>query len=360
MIYLCKKYLQPQVQGKTVKMGFVTEEPSSARVELEVAGTVLLNQFVEDVYLKDFMNCKYKLRLDFLCAFYVKPLQLKYDYVFSQKFTPVFDMNDDRKLDQISFAEICQRKVRKTILFKTEADKQTANTICLTLGGVLVSEITSTECNTFWADLHFNATQGAWLSESPETSGLEWMRNFPQAERERRCTVVRSREKRMINVGCHFKTCFSCSVDAGSLFTLEGRHHESLLDQNYTLEHNGSSSSLYWRGLQSSLIVRKEKAWEIRDSMSGQMIAVSESRSLESPFPLGTVQWRTGSERTELSVLRLSSCSPGQFGCHDGLCVDIKYRCDMIHHCQDKSDEVDCHTLRNVSLPEPNKINFIK
>ena len=47
-------------------------------------------------------------------------------------------------------------------------------------------------------------------------------------------------------------------------------------------------------------------------------------------------------------LVRLSTCNRSQFGCHDGLCVDIDQRCDMIPNCQDKSDEVDCHTLRKV------------
>lgn len=76
-------------------------------------------------------------------------------------------------------------------------------------------------------------------------------------------------------------------------------------------------------------------------------MARTESRSLENPFPLGSVDWI--SEMGEVSVLRLSTCNVSQFGCHDGLCVDIQRRCDMIHDCHDKSDEVDCHTLRNVS-----------
>ena len=167
MIYLCKKYL-PKLQGKTVRIGLGTEDSDGP--EMEIAGAILVTQFIEDVYLRDFMSCKYKL---------------------SEKFTPLFDMNEDGTLQQVPLIEMCERKVRETILFNTETDHQSAKTICQTLGGVLTGNVKSTECPTFWAPIYFNTTEGAWLTESPEPNGLEWMRNFPQAQQDRRCALVR-------------------------------------------------------------------------------------------------------------------------------------------------------------------------
>ena len=144
-------------------------------------------------------------------------------------------------------------------------------------------------------------------------------------------------------------------------FQLEGRDHQSLIDQNYTIELEGSSDSVYWRGFHSSVIVRNDTSlrWEIRDDRTNLLLAVTEQTTAKLGFfPLGAVKWRTtnGSDTpirttesgSEASVLRLSACDLSQFGCHDGLCIDMDYRCDMIHDCLDKSDEVDCHTLRNI------------
>ena len=61
-----------------------------------------------------------------------------------------------------------------------------------------------------------------------------------------------------MNVGCDTTSCFSCHVFSNNYFTLDGRNYDSPIDQNYTLEHSGWSDSIYWRGFQSSLIVKNE------------------------------------------------------------------------------------------------------
>ena len=73
-----------------------------------------------------------------------------------------------------------------------------------------------------------------------------------------------------MNVRCNTRTCFSCSLDSDKHFQLDGRHHDSPIDQNYTLEHSGLSDSIYWRGFQSSVIVKNETTgrWEIRDNQT--------------------------------------------------------------------------------------------
>ena len=41
-----------------------------------------------------------------------------------------------------------------------------------------------------------------------------------------------------------------------------------------------------------------------------------------------------------------SSCNHGEFTCNDGSCINIKYRCDLINHCDDNSDEFYCDKIR--------------
>ena len=53
------------VQGKTIKIGGGEVGPNlplSDEVEMEVAGTVLVTEFVEESDLKDFLSCKSNLR----------------------------------------------------------------------------------------------------------------------------------------------------------------------------------------------------------------------------------------------------------------------------------------------------------
>ena len=72
--------------------------------------------------------------------------------------------------------------------------------------------------------------------------------------------------------------CFTCQVFSDNYFALDGSSHDSPIDQNYTLEHTGWSDSIYWRGFQSSVIVKNEttKRWEIRDTRTDTVLGKTE------------------------------------------------------------------------------------
>ena len=87
--------------------------------------------------------------------------------------------------------EICERK-QGLISFRTPTDKISANKTCVTLGGVLTTQSlpTSPDCPAFWAPLSYNDSH--WLSDSADLVQLDWMKNFPQKELNRKCAVMRS------------------------------------------------------------------------------------------------------------------------------------------------------------------------
>ena len=37
-----------------------------------------------------------------------------------------------------------------------------------------------------------------------------------------------------------------------------------------------------------------------------------------------------------------SECSPGEFQCNNGHCLDIRRKCNKYDECGDGSDEIDC------------------
>lgn len=41
-------------------------------------------------------------------------------------------------------------------------------------------------------------------------------------------------------------------------------------------------------------------------------------------------------------MIIVSGCSPYEFECESGMCVDIRSQCDGIVHCNDGSDEHHC------------------
>ena len=77
-----------------------------------------------------------------------------------------------------------------------------------------------------------------------------------------------------MNVACDSQACFTCRVSSDKYFQLDGRDHDSPIDQNFTLEHNGWADSVYWRGFQSSVIVKNTttRRWEIRDDRTNTVL----------------------------------------------------------------------------------------
>ena len=80
-------------------------------------------------------------------------------------------------------------------------------------------------------------------------------------------------------------------------------------------------------------------------------------------YPFGRNVWtidgdvcgfNTGDEVT----LTLSVCSTGQYTCDDGICIDLKKRCDLKVDCDDFSDEKDCSLVElpkgySTTIPPP-------
>jgi len=45
------------------------------------------------------------------------------------------------------------------------------------------------------------------------------------------------------------------------------------------------------------------------------------------------------------------SCSPGEFTCDDGTCIQVRLQCDGVPHCADRSDEHGCGQSYLLNFP---------
>ena len=41
----------------------------------------------------------------------------------------------------------------------------------------------------------------------------------------------------------------------------------------------------------------------------------------------------------------LNRCHEDEFTCADGICIPSDQRCDMVQHCEDYTDELECDTV---------------
>ena len=109
--------------------------------------------------------------------------------------------------------------------------------------------------------------------------------------------------------------------------------------------------------------------WILRDVVSNTR---AESLAIEESYVLGKQKWTIKNDNQRCheekdqgleeykTELKLSGCNQGfvfdyggnmlltedgQFTCDDGQCVSMKYRCDHLPHCKDKSDEKGCNLL---------------
>lgn len=66
-------------------------------------------------------------------------------------------------------------------------------------------------------------------------------------------------------------------------------------------------------------------------------------------YPLGLKAWTIINDNCPTikdQYLLFSSCNYNQFTCNDGSCISVENRCDIIQHCSDNSDEVDCQKVQ--------------
>ena len=86
----------------------------------------------------------------------------------------------------------------------------------------------------------------------------------------------------------------------------------------------------------------QKKQWEIRNSVNDEVLAFMNSSK---KLPIGEQPWYFVQECKEhdkpwrLLNLHKDVKFPGHFCCKNGQCLETKYVCDTIPHCNDKSDE---------------------
>ena len=191
-----------------------------------------------------------------------------------------------------------------------------------------------------WRDSH----TGQPLNFTPP-----WAVNEPNGGRKENCASLQG--CRWFDVPCNERPYCLCDNQPRPNLKLLGLCEESILDHDFQPQNDAKDiEKLALVGHSSSIEYdQKQKLWLME---MFQHNVTGTSRALPSSFTLGKNNWKIegdhgcnakGSFYT--TDLKLSGCKEGDFTCHDGQCVTMEERCNLLPDCRDHSDEKECQVL---------------
>ena len=151
---------------------------------------------------------------------------------------------------------------------------------------------------------------------------------------------------------------------------MSGMCDRTAFDTFYHMDNDEKGFVTYY-GFDSSIIRydNKQRLWVLTIEHKPDIVATCGSELTS--FVLGNHDWKVTNdfgcyaEGTEVKRVSFSTCSLDQYTCNDGLCVELKSRCDGQVDCEDKSDEFECRLVEESKtykkdLPPPPQQNKTK
>ena len=206
-------------------------------------------------------------------------------------------------------------------------------------------------------------------------ANLSWIEGEPTViDEDKVCPHYDMRWGAAVNKECFHTTCPLCKVARMSRYQLRGVCNDLTwrVDISYVLtqertflgkihNRNENSNFPFVGNINSKIVWDSAKLrWEIQDMSDLKTVAYMDE-SLDYPF--GVHGWHfTGDScqdqpGSQLRALHLHQPVelPGKFCCDDGACIDSGLVCDNDQHCDDQSDERDCHLVQKDEHYEKNK-----
>ena len=213
--------------------------------------------------------------------------------------------------------------------------------------------------------------EGIWrtFQERKQILHLPWAPNRPTKNgTSNNCILLAARSKEIglpmleldegetdiIDENCMSSECPVCEMPAAvPSLVLRGLCPQTKFSQDYIFRLT-EEGDLEYSGRFTSTISFDQvlNVWILRDSKDPESKATSPA--LKSSLFLGEQildfsevkndECTTGLKSKKV-IVKLTSCSEGQFTCSDGSCIGMRQRCDQLIHCRDASDERDCGLL---------------
>ena len=191
---------------------------------------------------------------------------------------------------------------------------------------------------------------------SPPATSI-WVPGEPNGGEREECTAWRvdNRKGTLMDVGCQVDNVFQqclCHFPKTPVLRLRGLCKGSNIDIHYTLKAvNGSKVFLGSIGtvLSFSPTRLRPNIWSLAVNAKSTEASTS---AQETSYILGRHTWTITNDTISCQrvaaskrILKMTSCSDGQFTCRNGDCVSMAERCDQVLNCPDESDEVNCNVV---------------
>ncbi|XP_023347845.1 uncharacterized protein LOC111716606, partial [Eurytemora carolleeae] len=147
-----------------------------------------------------------------------------------------------------------------------------------------------------------------------------------------------------------WSSCTACKIpytlETSVVITLKGLCLKTMFDTSYQVINDEESGYVSYIGNKATTIKydAKQRLWIMENVNNPQLNGISEA-ALET-YVMGTHNWTIKNDidcpKQKMILLTFSTCTDKEFTCSNGLCIDIKRRCDSRTDCRDKSDEVGC------------------
>ncbi|KAK3870048.1 hypothetical protein Pcinc_024680 [Petrolisthes cinctipes] len=303
-----------------------------------VADLRLYNRTLTNSEALDFVSCK-ETHLD------PQPLVSFSDFKNNWKIEGSVNIED------LNLADICQKESSFLIMFPEAWSFSQAVAMCNNVGGSLPVPISARENEQilsflnpyipYCSDAHGYSIALGMLKEYETHShyhyksgeNITYSNFLYRRDEDSNCVAIAVTED---DYGywyyskCDLELCTICNFTSVTHLKVRGLCDESLFDTTYLVLGESGEKPVF-RGFSNSQLQWTGTTWTLTYLPENNVKATMTTKFEADTRPVNENHGRE---------------DDGQYTCDDGTCINIDHRCDLLAHCPDLTDEINCNTVK--------------